>query len=133
MEREGGELMRKKTRVKQGGKTKRTVLLLAVAAPVLMIGFALLAAKLILSGVLKQEQLDGLACGIGGVTALLISLLAARSAAKKRFLWGMLAAGSYLCALLMGNLLFFGEGYGRVLPMLLSCMCGGFWALCWRR
>ena len=118
--------MRKKSRVRHGSKTKRTVILLAIGAPVLTLGLSLAAAKLVLGGVVKQEQLEILACTIAGLTALLISFFAARSAESNRFLWGMLTAAGYLCALLMGNLLFFGEGYGRVLPILLSCMCGGF-------
>lgn len=118
--------MGKKVKVKKSNKTKTTVIMLAVAAPLVTVALALLCAKLILSGMLKQEAITAAACGITGVVALLCGFFAARRAPQKKLLWGMLAALGYACALLLGNLLFFGEGYGAVLPIVGCCMAGGF-------
>lgn len=117
--------MRKITKVKKSSKSKTTVVVLAVAAPLLTVALALLGAKLILSGALKQERMTAVACGIAGTVALLSSLYAALRATQKKLVWGMLTAGGYACALLLGNLLFFGEGYGSILPILTACLCGG--------
>ena len=117
--------MRKITKVKKSSKSKTTVVVLAVAAPLLTVALALLGARLILSGTLKQEQMTAAACGIVAVVALLSSLYAALRAPQKKLVWGMLTAGGYTCALLLGNLLFFGEGYGSILPIVAACLCGG--------
>ena len=118
--------MGKKVKVKKSSKTKMTVITLAVAAPVLTLALALLGAKLMLSGMIGQERLTMLACAIAALVALLCGCFAARRAPQKRLLWGMLAAAGYACALLLGNLLFFGEGYGAILPIVGCCMAGGF-------
>ena len=117
--------MGKKVKVKKSSKTKTTVLTLAVAAPLLTVTLALLGAKVMLSGMVGQERLTALACAIAAVVALLAGFYAARRAPQKKLLWGMTAAIAYACALLLGNLLFFGEGYHGVLPVVGCCMGGG--------
>lgn len=115
--------MRKTNRVKQRGKA--TVTVLAVGAPAVTVGLAMIAAKLISDGLVKQERLSVAACVIAGAVAFACGLFAAARSPKKKLLWGMSAAMAYLCMLLLGNLLFFGEGYGGVLSIFLSCVVGG--------
>lgn len=117
--------MRKKPRTKKSSKTKTTVTVLAIAAPLLTVASALLCAKLILSGALKQESITAIACVIAAAVSLLCGFFAARRAQQKKLLWGIAAAGGYACALLLGNLLFFGEGYDGILPIVGCCLGGG--------
>ena len=125
MKGKGECLMGKKVKVKQSSKTKTTVVALAVAAPLLTLALALLGARLMLSGMVGQERLTALGCAIAALVALFVGLLAAQRAPQKKLLWGLAAAGCYACALLLGNLLFFGEGYHGVLPIVGCCMGGG--------
>ncbi len=117
--------MRKKPRTKKSGKTKTTVTVLAIAAPLLTVALALVSAKLILGGTLKQESITAIACVITAAVSLLCGFFAARRAQQKKLLWGIAAAGGYACALLLGNLLFFGEGYDGILPIVGCCLGGG--------
>lgn len=117
--------MGNKPRTKKSGKTKTTVTVLAIAAPLLTVASALLCAKLILSGALKQESITAIACVIAAAVSLLCGFFAARRAPQKKLLWGIMAAGGYACALLLGNLLFFGEGYDGILPIVGCCLGGG--------
>ena len=117
--------MRKKPRTKKSSKTKTTVTVLAIAAPLLTVASALLCAKLILSGALKQESITAIACVIAAAVSLLCGFFAARRAQQKKLLWGIAAAGGYACALLLGNLLFFDEGYDGILPIVGCCLGGG--------
>ncbi len=117
--------MGNKPRTKKSSKTKSTVIVLAIAAPLLTVALALVSAKLILGGTLKQESITAIACVIAGVVSLLCGFFAARRAPQKKLLWGIMAAGGYACALLLGNLLFFGEGYDGILPIVGCCLgCG---------
>lgn len=117
--------MGNKPRTKKSSKTKSTVIVLAIAAPLLTVALALVSAKLILGGTLKQESITAIACVIAGVVSLLCGFFAARRAPQKKLLWGIMAAGGYACTLLLGNLLFFGEGYDGILPIVGCCLgCG---------
>lgn len=118
--------MAKAGKGKRMGKTKATVLRLAVALPLLTVALSLAGAKLMLSGLIGQEHLLAAACVIGGLVALAAGFYAARRAPQKKLVWGMVAAGGYVCALLLGNLLFFGEGFGAILPVAGCCIGGGF-------
>lgn len=104
-------------------KAKWIVILLAM--PILTLGFSLLAAKLILSELISQEVLNVCVYAIAGLVSFLLSLYTALSMPQKKFFWSLLTAGIYSCVLALGNLLFFGEGYGTVWPVLLSVLLGG--------
>lgn len=104
-------------------KAKWIVILLAM--PILTLGFSLLAAKLILSELISQEALNVCVYAIAGLVSFLLSLYTALSMPQKKFFWSLLTAGIYSCALALGNLLFFGEGYGTAWPVLLSVLLGG--------
>lgn len=96
-----------------------------IAIPSLTILTALAGAKLLLSETVADTGTDLIACiGIGAV-AMLVSMFGAYRASRKKFVWGMLFSGAYLGILMLSNLLFFGEGYGKVLPNLIAVAVGG--------
>lgn len=100
------------------GKTKGIIIQVLIAMPLLTLLLALGGAKLILDGKIGEEKMEICACVIAGIAAFIISLYAAIRMSQKKMLWGLLTAGCYATMLLLGNLLFFGEGYGNVLPIL---------------
>lgn len=96
-----------------------------VAIPALTILTALGGAKLILSGAVPESKLN-LVVGIAvGLVALVLSMFGAFHAKQKKFVWGMLFAAGYNAILLLSNLLFFGEGYGAILPNAIAVLTGG--------
>ena len=106
--------------------TKSFWIFLAVAIPALTILTALGGAKLILSGALPERRLN-LVVEIGiALVALVLSMFGAYRASRKKFVWGMLYATGYVAILLLSNLLFFGEGYGGMLPNVIAVLSGGF-------
>lgn len=110
--------------MKRKGK-RRLWLHIAIAAPILTVAMALLCAWLLLKGSLQEEKF-GLVVGvIGGFCAFLLSLYTALRVPRKKLLWGMITALSYGAALLLGNLLFFGEGYAELGGVLLPVLGGG--------
>ena len=106
--------------MKRKGKGSRPWLLPFIAMPVLTVALSLLAAKLILSGVIPEDGMLWCATVTVGIVSFLLCICSSFSAARKRFLWGMATALTYACLLLMANLLFFGEGYGGNIP----AICG---------
>ncbi len=112
--------------MKRKGKGSVPVVGLLIAMPILTLLLALLGAKLILSEVVPETGMQWIAYLSAGITALFMSLLSAKTSAQKKFLWGMGAAGVYCCMLLLGNLLFFGVGYGNILGVVVSVFVGGF-------
>ena len=106
-------------------KKKKTVIIFLIAVPLLTLLLSLLTAKLILDGKLSEEQLNMGAIVITGLVAFMASLYAAIRSPQKKLFWGMGAAGAYALALMLGNLLFFGVGYGRVFPQLLVILGSG--------
>lgn len=104
---------------------KRLWLRIAIAAPLLTIALALLCAWLILKGNLQEEQLGWMIGVIGGVCAFALSLHTAMTVPRKKLLWGMVTAISYGAMLMLGNLLFFGEGYGGLGGVLLPVLGSG--------
>jgi len=110
-------------------KTKKSKkgfwLFLMVAIPALTILSAIGGAKLLLSGVLPEKQLSVIACVAIGLVALVLSMFGAFRASQKKLIWGMLFAAGYIAVLMLSNLLFFGEGYGAILPNVLAGMIGG--------
>ena len=112
-------------RKKGGNKTRSVMLQLLLAMPALTVALALLGAKLLLGETLREERLPLLACGIAGITAFALCLYCALRMPQKKMLWGILTAGFYGCLLMLGNLLFFGVGYGGVLQTLAMVLGAG--------
>ncbi len=107
---------------KRGGKLYLQILLLM---PVLTLLLAGAGAKLIDSEVLGEEKLNVLAPAIAALSAFLLALYAALRSPQKKFLWAVTTAVAYACLLLLGNLLFFGVGFGSILPVLASVLIAG--------
>ena len=106
--------------MKRKGKGSRPWILPLIAMPVLTVALSVLGAKLILSSVISEAAMMWFAALVPGIVSLLLYAYSALQAARKKFLWGMAAALVYACLLLLGNLLFFGEGYGNNIP----AVCG---------
>lgn len=109
---------------RKGKKSARGIVLqLAIAMPLLTILFALLSAKLILEEMIGEEYAGMCVCIYTALVAFLLCLYCAIRMPQKKILWGMLTAIGYLCLLLLSNLLFFGIGYGHILPVS-ACILG---------
>ena len=106
-------------------RTKTFWIFPAIAIPALTVLTALAGAKLILSGAVPENSLSLIVCIAVGMVALVLSMFGAYRAKQKRFLWGMVYAAGYIAALLLSNLLFFGEGYGEILPNVIAVLAGG--------
>jgi hypothetical protein len=78
-----------------------------------------------MKGSVGEGQMELLAGAIGGACAFLLSLYTAIRVPRKKLLWGMVTALGYAMALLLGNLLFFGEGYGNVGTVTLPVLGSG--------
>ena len=107
-------------------KGRGVIVQLAIAMPLLTLLLSLGCAKLILSETVGEEKIELLACIVTAVVSFAAGLYTALRSRQKRLVFGMVAAGAYACCLLIGNLLFFGIGYGRILPILLSVLGTGF-------
>lgn len=112
--------------MKRKGKksTRGIVLQLAIAMPLLTILFALLSAKLILEETIGEENAGMCVCIYTAIIAFVLCFYCAIRMPQKKILWGLLTAIGYLCLLLLCNLLFFGVGYGHILPVC-CCVLGG--------
>lgn len=82
-------------------------------------------AALMEGGTIPEEKTGLLASIIVGVVSLAACAILAARAQERKLLRGLIGAAIYAAALLLGNLLFFGVGYGDVLPILLSILAGG--------
>ncbi len=107
------------------GKGRGVFLQLFFAMPILTILLALLGAKLILSEVISEGAMQWCACIITGIVSFLLCLYTALRMPQKKFLWGLLTAAAYCCLLLLGNLLFFGVGYGNIPAVVMAVFGGG--------
>ncbi len=111
------------------GKKKQTVVSIftqiLIAMPILTIVLSLLAAKIILSGTIREANLMGCVYTIGAIVSFLLSLYCALRMPQKKLIWGSAVAVLYAVMLLLGNLLFFGIGYGSMLPTLGAVLLGG--------
>lgn len=112
----------KKTRKQRPGLFWLFELILAAA---LTLGVCLAGAKLMLAQVVPEERVQLLACIGTGLVSFLVSMLTALRTTQKKFLWALLTAGCYLAALLLSNLLFFGEGFGQLIPNIAAIMGSG--------
>lgn len=108
-------------------KRKSKLWLLAFAAPALTVAFSAAAAKMMLAGVLPESALPTAAPIIAGLVALILGIWCAVRAPQKKLLWSMAGTACYGCALMLGNLLFFGVGYADVAKILGAVFgCGLF-------
>ncbi len=110
--------------VKRKGK-QRLWLHIAIVAPILTVTMAMLCAWLMLRGSLQEEKFHLAVAVIGGLCGFLLSLYTVLRVPRKKLLWGMVTSISYGMALLLGNLLFFGESYGELGGVLLPILGGG--------
>ncbi len=108
-----------------GKKGGRLYLQLLLLMPVLTLLLAAIGAKLIDGEVLGEEAVNALAPVIAALSAFSLALYAALRSPQKKFLWAVTTAVAYACLLLLGNLLFFGVGFGPVLPVLASVLTAG--------
>lgn len=97
---------------------------LLIAMPVLTILAAMGSAKLILSGTIGEEQMQLCVCVYTAIIAFLLCMICALRSPQKKAIWGMGTAAFYFCMLLLGNVLFFGIGFGSVIPGA-ACVMGG--------
>ncbi|MBE6984027.1 MAG: TIGR04086 family membrane protein [Ruminococcaceae bacterium] len=111
-------------RGKRGSRNIITQLL--VAMPLLTFLLAFVCAKMIVSEILREESIMPCVYTIVGFTSFLACLYCAIRMPQKKALWGIATAGVYAAMLLLGNLLFFGVGYGQILPIILTVLGAGF-------
>ena len=93
--------------------------------PILTVMLCLISAQLILWGKLPYSAHLYIPRILGAVISFLGGFRGTRIATQKRFLWGMVNTGAYLCMLMVGNLLFFGETFGGIRAMILWVSAGG--------
>lgn len=106
-------------------RTGRIITQILIAMPVLTILFSLAAAKMIMSGTIGESEITHCAYVIAGLVAFLLSLYCAIRMPQKKALWGIATSTAYAIALLLGNLLFFGVGYGEILPTFATVIIAG--------
>lgn len=110
-----------KKRIGKGSASMISIILLLM---LLLFGLLLLGAKLILAGVIGENQLLSCAAVIAAVGSFAVSLCSALRSPRKKLLWGLCASAGFFLALLVSNLLFFGIEYSNVLTIA-ACVLGG--------
>ena len=110
--------------MKRKGK-KRLWLRIMIGAPILTMASALLCGWLMVNGKVGEDRMELVVGLIAGGCAFLLSLYTSICVPRKKLLWGMATAFSYGAALMLGNLLFFGEGYAQLTGVLLPTFGGG--------
>lgn len=103
----------------------RELMFLILGMLALTIALAGSFAALVESGTIPEEKNNLLAAIIVGVVSLAACAILAGRTQERKLLHGLAGAGIYAAALLLGNLLFFGIGYGEILPILLCILAGG--------
>lgn len=103
----------------------RLPLRLLLLMPVLTLLCAALGGKLMDAEILEQSQISLLAPILAGLCAFALALYAALRSPQKKLLWGIGSAATYASMLILGNLLFFGDGFAAVWPVTLSVLVGG--------
>ena len=114
----------------KGKKTKKRsgIILLCVSVPVLVLLFSLGAAQLALSGIISEDQLPASALIITAAIAFLLSLICGLRAKQKKFVWAFLTGCGFSAFLFLGNLMFFGVGFGKIWPNVLAAITAGILA-----
>ena len=111
------------------GKRKRSyrsvVMQCLLSMPTLTILLSFVCAKLIVSEILKEESLQMCVVAIVGFVAFGGSLYCAIRMPQKKAMWGLGTAVVYFVMLFLGNLLFFGLGYGEIMSVLICVLTGG--------
>ena len=110
--------------MKRKGK-QRLWLRIMIGAPILTMAAALLCGWLMVSGKVGEDRMGLVVSMIAGGCAFLLSLYTSVRVPRKKLLWGMVTACSYGVALMLGNLLFFGEGYAELGGVLLPTLGAG--------
>ena len=115
--------------IKKGkGNTRSIVTQILIAMPLMSIILSIIAAKMVLSGTIQEANFMICVYAIVGLVSFLVSMYCALRMKRKKVLWGMATACGYMVMLILGNLLFFGVGYGEILPtcaVVLSVGCAG--------
>lgn len=97
---------------------------LCLAAPILTLALAAGMSKMILSERIPEGAIPITAPMIAGVVALVLGVWCASATPQKKLLWALATVTGYACALMLGNLLFFGVGYadvGKILGAVFGC------------
>lgn len=97
-----------------------------IAMPILTILSALAGAKMIESELMPESVQRWIPMLITGLVAFLLSCFVSVKTKQKKFVWGIGTGAVYLIILLMSNLLFFGEGFYHLLPIIGSVLGCGF-------
>lgn len=109
----------------KNGKGRGVVIQTLIAMPILTVLLSLAAAAMIRSELLPESTLQISACAVAAIVSFLLCLYCALRMSQKKFIWGMLIAAIYCCMMLLGNLLFFGVGYGNILSVVLTIITAG--------
>ena len=109
----------------KNGKGRGVVLQAIIAMPILTVLLSLAVAAMIRSELLPESYLQICACAVVAIVSFLVCLYCALRMSQKKFIWGLLIAATYCCILLLGNLLFFGVGYGNILSVVLTIITAG--------
>ena len=102
---------------KQTGKGSAGILICILLILILTMGLALLFAKLILSEVIAQKNLQLCASAIALMVSFVTGMIGAKKTERRKFLWGISSCGILFLVLLISNLLFFGVSFQNV-PMI---------------
>lgn len=111
-------------RGKRGNRNIITQLLIAMPLVTFLLAFA--CAKMIVNEIIQEESMMLCVYAIVGFTSFITCLYCAMRMPQKKVLWGIATAAVYTVMLLLGNLLFFGVGYGQILPIMLTVLSTGF-------
>lgn len=96
--------------------------------PILTILLSMLFAKLILEGMLSEEQVGTFGLCIAAVVSCVGGHLASRRAGERYLLWSVGTAAVYGCMLMLGNLLFFGVAYHAMGAIWVTVLLAGILA-----
>ncbi|MDR0889352.1 MAG: TIGR04086 family membrane protein [Oscillospiraceae bacterium] len=110
---------------KRGGKLRNIVIQALVGAVLLTIVLSFILARFMLSGSIPERFINAIAAVIAGITAFAVAVYLAKRMPQQRMLWGFGGAAVYAMILLLGNLLFFGIGYGNIAPVFLTVLVAG--------
>lgn len=116
----------RRPKIKKGetGTVKIMAVGIGVSAAV-SVGLAMLCAKLVLSGLIKEAWMGWAADGIILLSVLLGSLYIAGKVKKSKLPLGMACAGSYLVLAVVFHAMFLQRAYSNILLTCVCCAAGG--------
>ena len=111
----------------RASKTKSTGMIWKIGMIMVLLTFLLIAgaAQLMLMGILPEKGTTAIAATTVGIVSFVSAMYSAIKMKERRMLFGLVSTLAYCLCLLMGNLLFFGVGYGNVIPVLLTAIIAG--------